>query len=158
MSKKTKTYIISIIIPLAIGGLSALLTKNNMDINNDVNMPPLSPPSFLFPIVWSILYVLMGISSARVYLKIEENRENSERGLFFYIISLILNFFWSLFFFNKRAFLFSFVWLVLLICSIILTIVNYKKADKIAFWLQIPYLLWTLFAAYLNFMIYILNA
>ncbi|MBQ4100135.1 MAG: tryptophan-rich sensory protein [Oscillospiraceae bacterium] len=154
MLKKIKPYVISIGIALAVGGLSALLTQNNMDIYNEIIKPPLAPPGFLFPIVWTVLYVLMGISSARVWVK---DKESSKGVLFIYALSLVVNFFWSIIFFNMRMFLSSFIWLILLWVLIILTIKGYLKISKFAGILQIPYLLWVTFAGYLNLMIYILN-
>lgn len=152
MWKKIKPYVVSIAIALAVGGLSALFTKDSMDIYGTLNQPPLSPPSWLFPVVWTILFTLMGISAAIVYTK---NRMN--KGLLINGIQLLVNFLWSIIFFNLRAFLFSFIWLILLWVLIIAMILEYMKTDKVAAYLQIPYLLWVTFAGYLNFMIYILN-
>lgn len=152
MWKKFKPYVISVAIALAVGGLSALLTKGSMDIYTTLNQPALSPPSWVFPVVWTILFTLMGISAARVYLK---NRTN--KGLIVYGIQLIVNLLWSIIFFNLRAFLFSFIWLLLLWILIIIMIMEFAKTDKLAAYLQVPYLLWVTFAGYLNYMIYILN-
>lgn len=160
MKKETKrkilTFVIAIIIPLAIGGFSAYLTKDNMNIYEEINTPPLSPPSFLFPIVWTILYVLMGVSSAFIWLNRTE-KNTADKGLLYYAGSLFFNFVWSLIFFNFRAYLFAFVWLLVMLTLIILTVINYKKVVPLAAYLQIPYILWTVFAGYLNFGIYLLN-
>ena len=156
MLKKLKPYIISVIIALAVGGLSALLTKNNMTIFEKINMPPLSPPSVVFPIVWAVLYILMGISSAIIY-KNGTDREEVQSALKVYALQLAVNFFWSLIFFNMQAYLFAFVWLVLLWVLVIVMIVKFKKISPAAAWLQIPYLLWITFAGYLSLMIYLLN-
>ncbi len=156
MLKKLKPYIISVIIALAVGGLSALLTKNNMSIFEKINMPPLSPPSFVFPIVWAVLYILMGISSAIIY-KNGTDREEVQSALKVYALQLAVNFFWSLIFFNMQAYLFAFIWLVLLWVLVIVMIVKFKKISPAAAWLQIPYLLWITFAGYLSLMIYLLN-
>lgn len=147
--QKAKPYIISILTALAVGGLSALLTMGNMDIYSQIVKPPLAPPGIVFPIVWGILYVLMGISAARVYIK--------GGNLFFYAVQLIFNFFWSIIFFNFQEYLLSFVWLVFLWIFIVLMIRDFAKTDKLAAYLQIPYLLWVTFAGYLNFMIFLLN-
>ena len=152
MWKKIKPYVIWIAISLSVGILSALFTKDSMDIYGTLNQPPLSPPSWLFPVVWTILFTLMGISAAMVYVK---NRTN--KGLLINLIQLAVNFLWSIIFFNFRAFLFSFIWLILLWILILTMIIEYKKTDKVAAYLQIPYLLWVTFAGYLNLMIYILN-
>ncbi len=157
MWSKIKPYVISIGIALAVGGLSALLTSGSMDIYSEIVRPPLSPPSILFPIVWTILYILMGISSAMIFNEYKNQPAQVTRSLIIYGISLFLNFFWSIIFFNMRTYLFSFIWLILLWISILLTIINYFKIKPIAGILQIPYLLWVTFAGYLNLAIYILN-
>lgn len=154
MSKKTKTYILSIVAALAIGAVSALTTKNNMNIYETIIKPPLAPPSFLFPVVWSVLYILMGISAAEIYLS---NRPGKTYALGIYAVSLAVNFLWSIIFFNLKAYTFAFVWLILLFLLIIFTIKKYKPINKSAAFLQIPYLLWVVFAGYLNFMIAVLN-
>ena len=154
---KIKVFLVAILIPLLVGGASALLTRGNMNIYETVNTPPLSPPSILFPIVWSVLYVLMGISSALVYLHRENDLESASRGLVFYGASLFVNFLWSIIFFNMQKFLFAFVWLLLLLYLIIKTVIFYKRVYPTAAYLQIPYILWVSFAGYLNLAIYILN-
>ena len=155
MWKKLKPYVISVALAFAVGGLSALLTKDSMDMYNDIVKPALSPPGWLFPVVWTVLFCLMGISAARVYVKNDGMIIGT--GLGFYALSLVFNFFWTLLFFNLRSFLLSFGWLIMLWVLIFFTIQNYKRCCKGAAYLQIPYLLWVTFAGYLNFMIYILN-
>lgn len=157
MLKKIKSYIIAIAIPLIVGGLSALLTMGNMNIYEDIISPPLAPPAILFPIVWSVLYILMGVSSGVVYNSEEIPLPNRNSALFTYGNSLFFNFFWSIIFFNLRAFIFSFVWLLQLLYLIVKTILKYYKINKLAAFLQIPYLLWVTFAGYLNLSIWILN-
>ena len=161
MKKETKnivlTFVTAIAIPLAVGGLSAFLTRNNMNIYEELNTPPLSPPSFLFPLVWTALYVLMGISSAFIWRKRAEDKNKAENALLIYTASLVFNFIWSIIFFNFRAFLFSFIWLAVLLVLIILTITKYKKLSPFASYLQIPYCLWVSFAGYLNLGIWLLN-
>ena len=157
MWAKLKPYVISIAIARGVGGLSAFLTRNNMNIYGRIIQPALAPPAILFPIVWTILYTLMGISSARIRLKKEENPELVLDALFAYAIQLILNFFWSLIFFNMQNFLFSLIWLVLLWIAILVMIIRFYRVEPLAALLQIPYLLWVTFAGYLNFMIYQLN-
>ena len=157
LKQNFKIFGISILIPLAVGGLSALLTRSGMDIYSDVKMPPLTPPSWLFPVVWSILFLLMGISSGLVWKVRMRNPQKAADDLVFYALSLIFNFLWSIFFFNLRWFFFSFIWLLGLWYLILRTIFSYKRVCPIAAKLQIPYLLWVTFAGYLNFAIWLIN-
>lgn len=153
---KIKTYIWSIAIPVAVGLLSAVLTMGQMDLYQEINQPLLAPPPWLFPVVWTILYVLMGISFARIVLSDQPDVEKIP-SYFWYVFQLFFNFFWSIWFFNFRAFEFSFVWIVILWYGILRMILAFYQIDKIAAKLQIPYLLWVTFAAYLNLAIAILN-
>lgn len=157
MWNKIRPYVISVAIALGVGGLSTLLTSGNMDIYSRIEQPPLAPPPILFPIVWTILYVLMGISAAMIYEEKDRKPDEVRNALTVYGISLFFNFFWSIIFFNMQAYLFAFVWLVALWGLILLTIIKYYRIKPIAAYLQIPYLLWVTFAGYLNFAIYILN-
>lgn len=158
MRKKFKPYVISIAVALGVGALSAWLAKNGMDIyNKSVIKPMLSPPMVLFPIVWSILFILMGISSAIVFVKRGEDKEATASALKVYAFQLIVNFFWSIIFFNMQSYLFAFIWLVILWLLIILMIFKFRKISSLAAYLQIPYLLWVTFAGYLTLMVYILN-
>ncbi len=157
MWKKIKPYVISCALALGVGALSALLTMGNMNIYDKINKPVPEVPAIVFPIVWTILYLLMGISAAIVFTNRYKNRIDADNGLLVYGFSLILNFFWSIIFFNLRAFLFAFVWLIILWGTILTTILLYKKVSKPAAYLQIPYLVWVTFAGYLNFSIYLLN-
>jgi len=155
--KRVKPYIISIIIALGVGIVSSLLTMDNMRIYSEVNTPPLSPPSIVFPIVWSILFLLMGISAAMIYTSDNASLGERKKALYIYALSLFFNFTWSLIFFNLREFLFAFIWLVALFVLILKTIIEYYKINKVAGLLQIPYAIWVAFAGYLNFGIYLLN-
>ena len=154
MWKKIKPYVVSIAIALTVGALSGFLSMEGMENFDNFVQAPLSPPAFLFPIVWTILYTLMGISSAIVWQK---GKGRNQRALLIYALQLIVNFFWSLIFFNLNAFLFAFIWLLLLLFLIILMIIEFYKIDKTSAYLQIPYLLWVSFAGYLTFMTYLLN-
>ncbi len=156
MSEKIKSYIIGIAIPLAVGLLSAFFTRNNMDLYETVVKPALAPPGIVFPIVWTVLYVLMGIGSAIIYNS-DAAPEDKSQAILLYGVQLIFNFFWSVLFFNNRAFLFSFFWLLVLWGLILAMIVSFGKIDRTAAKLQIPYLLWVTFAGYLNGMVYLLN-
>ena len=154
MILKLKTLITSLAISLGVGGLSSIITRGSFEIYKDLNRPPLSPPSWIFPVVWTILYILMGISSYIVY---ESDSELKNKALTVYIIQLAVNFIWPILFFNLEMFLLSFVWLLILLALIIYMILLFYKISPIAAYLQIPYLLWIVFAGYLNLMIFILN-
>lgn len=156
LRKNWKTYLIGTLIPLIVGALSALLTMGSMELYaQTVIKPPLAPPGWLFPVVWTILYALMGIGSARIWLAPPSEARN--KGLNLYIVQLIVNFFWSLIFFNAQAFGFAALWLILLWVLVLLMILQFWKVDRLAAKLQIPYLIWLTFAAYLNIAIWILN-
>ena len=152
---KLKTYGISILIAEAVGIISGLISSSGMAAYDTVNKPALTPPDFVFPIVWTILYALMGISAARILLAPQTKERN--HGLIIYALQLFVNFFWSILFFNLQAFDVSFIWLLLLWALIILMIISFKKTDRVAALLQIPYLIWVTFAGYLNFMVWMLN-
>lgn len=152
---KSKTnLIIAILIPLAVGAVSAYLSRGGMEAYAMVNQPPLSPPDIVFPIVWTILYTLMGISSYIIYTSDSPKKENA---LKWYGIQLALNFFWSIIFFRFMLFLPAFIWLLLLISAIAIMIYKFNKIKPVAAYLNIPYIIWCIFAAYLNFGVYILN-
>ena len=154
--KKWKPYLISAGIALGVGTLSGLLSMGGMqDYAQNVAKPTLTPPGWLFPVVWTILYTLMGISSARIWLAPKSDAR--DRGLNIYVVQLIVNFFWSLIFFNAQAFGFAAIWLILLIALVVLMIYQFYKVNKRAALLQIPYLLWLLFALYLNIGVWTLN-
>ena len=156
MKLKLKTLIICIAIPLLVGGASAFITMRNMDAFAAFRQPPLSPPSWLFPVVWTILYTLMGIASYLVITSVGPQRQINT-AITVYGVQLIFNFFWSLFFFNLYLFYFSFVWLIALWLLIIATLLLFSRLSNIAGYLIIPYLLWVSFAAYLNLGVAILN-
>lgn len=143
-----KKLFISILIPLVVGGIASFITMPFMDYNS-LNQPPFSPPRFIFPIVWTILYILMGVSAYFV------SKKNDI--LVIYYIQLGVNALWSIIFFIFKWRLFAFIWIILLIVLVILMIIRFYKVDKTAAYLQIPYLLWILFASYLNLGIYLLN-
>lgn len=152
---KLKIYGIFILITEAIGTVAGLLTALGMEKYAMVKKPPLTPPDIVFPIVWSILYALMAIGAARVWLSGESGER--ARGLRLYGIQLAMNFLWSIFFFNFQLYGFSFFWLLGLLVAIILMTLSFSKTDKPAAYLQIPYILWVSFAGYLNYMVWMLN-
>ena len=152
---KPKTaYVFSVLIALAVGGIAAFLTKGSMETFAALNQPPLSPPGWLFPVVWSILYVLMGISAAMVY---NTTHPGTKAALKIYGLQLAVNFLWTIIFFNVGRYFAAFVWLLFLIALLVIMFIRFKKIRPVAAYLQIPYLLWCCFAAYLNFGIYFLN-
>lgn len=145
--------ILSILIPLAVGSISALL-GGNMSAYSSLNKPVFSPLSIVFPVVWTILYVLMGISSYIIY---SSNNTDKSKALKIYAFQLFFNFSWSIIFFRYNQYLLAFLWLVVLIVLVCIMIKQFYTISPVAAYLQIPYLLWCLFAAYLNFSIYLLN-
>ena len=155
MKLQWKKLIICILIPIAVGGLAALITKNNFSIFDIVNKPPLSPPKWVFPVAWTVLYILMGIASYLVCISGQKFRIRSSLSI--YGLQLAVNFFWSIIFFNMRQYLFSFIWLVFLLALIILTTLSFYRINKRAGYLLIPYIAWVAFAGYINFGVFILN-
>ncbi|MDE7229515.1 MAG: tryptophan-rich sensory protein [Oscillospiraceae bacterium] len=153
MRKQWKTLVICIAIPLAVGVLSALLTRDSMQTFETINKPKLSPPGWLFPVAWTILYILMGIASFPVVTSKKPNGS----ALITYGLQLIFNFFWSIIFFNWGLYLFAFIWLVILWILILKTTIKFYRISEPAGYLMIPYLLWVTFAGYLNLVISILN-
>ena len=159
MSKKIniKSLIICIIIPLAVGGLSALLTMGSMQDFEALNQPPLSPPGWLFPVVWTILYILMGVGS---YLAVKASKEQGKdisKVLIPYAVQLILNLLWTPVFFGLSQFFLGSIICVILVFAIIWMIFSYYRVSPLAAYLQIPYLIWSVFASYLSIAIYLLN-
>ena len=152
--KDKSTLIIAILIPIAVGTLSSLFGGNTAADYSALTKPSLSPPGIVFPIVWTILYILMGISSYIIY---ESNDPNKESALNTYALQLFFNFFWSIIFFRFNLFFTAFVWLLVLIFLIVRMIRQFFRIKPIAAYLQIPYLVWCIFAAYLNFMVFRLN-
>ena len=152
--KPIAAYLVSILIALFVGGLSALLNAGKM-VNTELVQPPLSPPFWLFPVVWAVLFTLMGVSAARVYLSESSGKSDA---LFLYGTQLVVNFLWTVFYFSFGALLLSFFWLLFLIALVVLMAVRFERCAPGAGKLQIPYLLWLCFAAYLNFATWLLNA
>ena len=149
---KVLIYIKSILLPLLVGGLVGLVTSNYIDYNNLIE-PSFAPPGILFPIVWTILYTLMGVS----YGILKSNSLSNEKINTIYYLQLFVNALWSFFFFVFEWRLFSFFWILLLIALVILMIKEFYVQNKVAGLLQIPYLLWISFASVLNLSIYLLN-
>lgn len=156
MKASWKSYVFWILLAEAVGALSGWLSREGSEVfSQTVIQPPLSPPAILFPIVWTILYALMGIGAAQVSLT--PSSPERSRSLNLVLIQLVVNFFWSLIFFNAQAYGFAFLWLLLLWVLVLLMILAFRKVDPLAALLQIPYLLWLTFAAYLSFGVWYLN-
>lgn len=147
-------YVIAAAIPLAVGAISGLVSMNGMKEFAKLEQPPLSPPGWLFPIVWTVLYVLMGVSSARIWLA---KAPDSGRALTIYAVQLLLNALWTPIFFALELRLVAFVWLIILLAVTVVMTGKFKRIDLTAGNLQFPYILWLLFAAYLNLGTFILN-
>ncbi len=156
VNEKRKKLLICIAVPLAVGGLSAWLSRGGMRGFAALDKPPLSPPGWLFPVVWTILYVLMGLASYLVLVSGRDQKTN-DRALWLYGIQLGVNFFWSIFFFELSLYLFAFLWLILLWLLILATTARFYHISRTAGYLMLPYLLWVTFAGYLNFGVYLLN-
>lgn len=145
-----------IILSEAVGGLSGWLTRNSMQIYKaEVVKPPLTPPGIVFPVVWAVLFALMGIGAARVYLA--PASADRARSLKLFFLQLSFNFFWSILFFNLQRYGLALIWLVILWVLILCMALSFRSSDKLAMRLQIPYLLWVAFAAYLNLGVWLLN-
>lgn len=149
--KKFKKIAIYILTPLIVGFIGYLL-GGNPEIYSSINKPYFAPPRFLFPIFWTIIYVLLGIGSYII-----SNYKNSKKALTVYYIGLFVNSLWSLFFFRLNLFLFSALWILLLLFIIAYMFTLFIRINKTAAYLQIPYILWLIFAFILNYSIYILN-
>lgn len=152
--KRLTPYIVFILTTLLIGGLGGWATFANIDAYDMLIKPPLTPPDTAFPIVWSALFILMGIGAAIVWEKAPDFRKET---LVVYGVQLALNLLWSVIFFAFQAYLVAFAWLIILWIAILVMILYFHKISSLSAYLQIPYLLWVSFAGYLNFMIWMLN-
>jgi len=152
--RNSRPYIVSVIIALAVGGLCSAVNSDAFFIYDTLKLPAFSTPSWLFPVVWMILFFLMGVSAAMIF---KSDAPGKGDALFVYGTQLIVNFLWTLFFFTFEAFLLAFCWLAFLFLLILLMIAKFGAISKKAAKLQIPYAVLTVFAGYLNFAIYCLN-
>lgn len=152
--KKYKPYLISIAIPLAVGGISAIFTVKGMPFFDTQQKPWFQPPNAAFPIVWTILYVLMGISAAIVW---RSNDPKKAQALRTYGLQLAVNFFWSVLFFGLHWYFLAFLWLLLLTALVGKMIFQFAQIERKAANLQLPYFLWCCFAAVLNCSVWWLN-
>lgn len=149
---KFKIYAKSILIPLVLGGVVGFLISGSMNYDS-LNQPPLSPPAIIFPIVWTILYILMGVS----YGILESNNQVDNSIKYIYYAQLIVNLLWPIAFFVLEWRLFAFIWILLLDVLVLAMVIKFFKANKLSGALQLPYLAWVLFASYLNLGTYLLN-
>ena len=156
---KTKigAIFVSVLIALGVGGLSGFLSMNNMKDYDGFVKPVFSPPGWVFPIVWTILYILMGLAAYRVW---EQGKQGQDvkKALVLYVLQLFLNFLWPLIFFRFRLYGLAFVELLVLLIFILLTTFEFFRIDKVAGYLMIPYIVWVSFAGILNFAIWFLNS
>ena len=156
MKRNWKVYGFWILIAEAVGGLSALLSRRGMEVyTQTVIQPSLAPPMWVFPVVWGILYALMGISAAMIWLLPES--ELRRKGLNVFVAQLVVNFFWSLIFFNLQAFGLALIWLLVLLGLVLWMVRLFYQGKPVAAWLQIPYSLWLIFAGYLTWAVWMMN-
>lgn len=155
MKLQWKKLAVFLAIPLAVGGLATLLSGGMMEYPQLIQ-PPLSPPGWVFPIVWTILYLLMGYASYRIYTS-GRSKEATQKALILYGIQLFLNFLWPILFFGLQWRLTAFFLLIALWIAILLTIRAFSNIDERAGDLLLPYLLWVTFAGYLNLGVFLLN-
>lgn len=148
-----KKLIIITVITFIVGTFFSFFTMNSMDTFKYLSKP-INVPGVLFPIVWSILYLLMSISC---YLIVQSNDKDKKEGIILYAIQLVINSLWTLIFFGFGAYLLSFIWIIILLIVVIIMLAKFYNINKIAMYINIPYVLWLLFAAYLNLGIYLLN-
>lgn len=151
---KIKPLVVSLAVSLGVGGLSALLTKDSMQVYATVEQPPLSPPGWVFPVVWTILYIAMGVAAYLVWV---ENGPDRDKSLWLYGVQLAFNFLWTIIFFNTQRYGFALVWLIALWGLILATIRAFSRDNDKAGKLLIPYIVWVTFAAYLNAGVWYLN-
>lgn len=168
MKSNWKILVIFILIPLAVGTLAGLLTRDGMEVFSSLNKPPLSPPVWLFPVVWTVLYFLMGVSSYLIYnsdtkeKRILQSKNTGEKveknqALTIYGYQLLVNFLWPVFFFLFQWYFFAFLWLGLLWGLVAKMILEFGRIRQSAAFLNVPYLLWLSFAGYLNLGVWLLN-
>lgn len=154
LKKQIIPFVACLALPIIVGAIAGIATTNEAEIYNSLVLPPLSPPSYIFPLVWTFLYILMGISS---YIILKSRSWLRPRALCLYIAQLLFNFVWPFLFFNRELYFISFIWLMIFWILVLFMITMFAQINKKASILQIPYLLWLTFAAYLNLGIYILN-
>lgn len=140
-----------IFLPLIIGIVVGLITQQSITYNTIIK-PPLSPPNIIFPIVWTLIYLLMGIS----YFLIKKEKNTALETMIYYT-QLFINAMWSIIFFNLRWYFFSIIWIILLDILVAIMIYLFYKKNKISGYINTLYFVWLIFATYLTIGIYILN-
>ena len=149
-----KRLLIALAVPLAVGGLSAFASGSFSEQYAVVNKPPLSPPGWIFPVVWTLLYLAMGYAS---YLVMTVGGRDAKDALTVYYIQLVLNFLWPILFFRFRLYTFAIFELILLIAAVTVMVIRFSHVDERAGYLTLPYLIWLCFALYLNIGVAALN-
>ncbi len=149
-----RPFFFSLFLSLGFGALSAMFVQNSRQVYQTLHLPPLAPPGWLFPLVWTVLYILMGVSAWLVW---RQGGPGAEQALRLYAAQLLVNVIWPFLFFGMQAYWLAFFWLLLLLVLVVMMIVSFYRVQPVAAYLQIPYLLWLLFAAYLNLAVAILN-
>lgn len=147
--KKVISYLIYVAIPLIVGMLSWALTSDAMEQYVNLKMPPFSPPGTVFPIVWTILFILMGTGAYIIY-NTPDAGPFVTMGLITYYVQLFMNFIWSILFFRENMYMGALIWLIIMWMIVLLMLYAYMHASKLAFWLNIPLIIWLTFAMYLN--------
>ncbi len=153
---KVWNYVFWILITLGIGFASSQLIPNSEEFYQQLSLPSFAPPAWLFGVVWTVIYILMGISVARIS-SLHEKDASVARALRLYLVQLVVNFMWPIIFFRYEALFLAFVWILLLLVLVIKMYRMFKEIDPVSALLLIPYILWLLFATYLNFGILVLN-
>lgn len=154
--EKWKVYLLWIAITEAVGVLSGLLSREGMRVyDNTAVKPPFTPPVWVFPVAWGILFALMGIGAARIWMA--EDSPKRRRSLNLFVVQLAVNFLWSLIFFNLQAYGFAFVWLILLWVLVVWMTLTFYQVDPLSAILQLPYLFWLTFAGVLTAFVVLLN-
>lgn len=155
-SIKIIPLIVNILIPVLGGFLALYINRNTIDTYNSLKKFFLTPPNIVFVIVWSILYILMGVAAYRIYIK-NKNNNDDRSAYFFYLIQLILNFMWIFIFFTFRLYGVSFIWIIILFVFVFITFIKFIRIDKFAGILLIPYMLWLAYEGVLNYFIWFFN-
>ncbi|AYE35411.1 tryptophan-rich sensory protein [Clostridium septicum] len=153
---KVIPLLMNILIPVLGGVIIGYLNKNTMNTYEMLKKPIFTPPNNVFPIVWTILYLLMGVAAYRVYMRNKQGADD-KGAYFFYLVQLMFNFMWSFIFFTFRLYGIAFIWLVVLFILVLITFIKFIRVDKIAAILLIPYMIWLMFAGILNFFIWMFN-